>query len=157
MTPRALVTAFYLFFYKFLWYFSKETSSVTVALLQIQAPHFRGLQGTAMQVSSQVLRAVQGSKARAPTSDIYKSGTRQTAGWKDKYVKKRSLVQKDAIKWKLQSTVKQRICYVPKKSIQNWTSEMQCTKNHPRKRRYNLKTGKAENAKNKLDDHMPGQ
>lgn len=80
MTPRALVRVFYPFFYKFLWYFSKETSSVTVALLQIQAPHFRGLQGTAMQVSSQVLRAVQGSKARAPTSDIYKPGTRQTAG-----------------------------------------------------------------------------
>lgn len=108
-------------------------------------------------MSSQILRAVQVSRARAPTSDIYKPGTKQTAGWKHKYVKKRSLVQKDAIKWKLQSTVKQRICYVPKESIQNWTSEMQCTKKHPRKRLYNLKTGKAENAKNKQDNHMPGQ
>lgn len=101
MTPRALVTAFYPFFLKFLWYFSKETSSVTAALLQIQAPHFRAVQDAAMPVSSQVLRAVQVSKARAPTSDIYKPGTRLTVGWKLKYVKKRSLVQKDAIKWKL--------------------------------------------------------
>lgn len=101
MTSCALVRAFYPFFLKFLWHFSKETSSVTVALQRIQAPHFRGVQAAAMQVSSQVLRAVQVSKARAPTSDVYKPGTRQTAGWKYKHVKKPSLVQKDAIKWKL--------------------------------------------------------
>lgn len=53
---------------------------MTVALQRIQAPHFRGVQAAAMQVSSQVLRAVQVSKARAPTSDVYKPGTRQTAG-----------------------------------------------------------------------------
>lgn len=47
-----------------------------------------------MQVSLQVLRVVQVSKARAPISDVYKPWTRQTVGWKHKFVKKQPLVQK---------------------------------------------------------------
>lgn len=42
---------------------------------------------------------------------------------------------------------------------QSKTEQARCNaqKYYPRKRHYNLKTGKAEKDKNKQDNHMPGQ
>lgn len=52
-----------------------------------------------------------------------------------------------------------QIGFVMYQRNQSKTEQARCNaqKHHPRKRHCNLKAGKAENAKNRQNNHMPGQ